>query len=144
MRVLLSQLAPMLALMSVASTAGAQRQELKGEWSGTLVLDNSSPQVRLEFEQADSVLTGKVYTDGDLMGAMEKLTVHGDTVHFNVGRLDFTGVVSGNRMSVDLIVYNGTTRHLRLTKVPPLNPPRRAPMYCVASSADVAILAKPS
>jgi hypothetical protein len=49
--------------------------------------------------------------------------VRGDTVHFTVDRLDFTGVVTGSRMRVALIVSNGSTRRLTLTKRP--DPPPR-------------------
>lgn len=92
-------------------------KQLNGEWRGTLVLDNSSPQLVLEFSVTDSTFAGKVWADGDLMGAMESGTRDRNRVHFKVGRFDFTGVVTAGRMKLDLIVYNGSTRSFTATKV---------------------------
>jgi hypothetical protein len=104
-----------------ASAATAQipltPAQLNGDWRGTLVLDNSSPQLVLEFNVTDSTFAGKVYADGDLMGPMEQGSRDGNRVHFKVGRFDFTGVVTGARMKIDLIVYNGSTRTFTATKV---------------------------
>jgi hypothetical protein len=83
-----------------------------------LVLDNSNPKLSLVFALTDSAFAGKVFLDGDLVGPMEGGSVKGATVHFKVGRFDFTGVVTGSRMKVDLIVYNGSTKNLTLTRVP--------------------------
>ena len=110
-----------LAATLVATTRAqtrAERRVVSGEWTGTLVLDNSRPSVAIVFDTADSVVTGKVYSDGDLMGPMENLSVGRDTVHFRVGRLDFTGRINGATMKVDLIVYNGSHRDLTLRKTP--------------------------
>jgi hypothetical protein len=52
------------------------------------------------------------------MGKIEGGSLVGDRVHFKVGRLDFTGVITGSRMKVDLIVYNGSTRTFALVKTP--------------------------
>ena len=115
-----------LTALSMTVTAGARSQspgthrDLIGEWTGTLVLDNSSPRVSLVFDSTESVLAGKVYSDGDLLGAMADLSFKSDTVHFKVDRLDFTGRISGATMTVDLIVYNGTHRTLTLGKTPAL------------------------
>src|SRR5215467_7652056 len=104
------------------SQTTAARKALSGEWTGTLVLDNSSPRLSLVFEVTDSSLSGKTYSDGGSFGPMEGLSLHGDTVHFNVDRLDFTGRMSGTTMTVDLIVYNGSHRSLTLEKTPGLRP----------------------
>lgn len=116
--------------MCIASTASGQaRRALNGEWTGTLVLDNSKPYLALVFDATDSSLAGKVYSDGSLMGPMEKPSVRGDTVHFTIDRLDFTGRISGAAMNVSLIVYNGTTRTFTLRKTPELrssSAPRQA------------------
>jgi enterochelin esterase family protein len=77
------------------------------------------------FEANDSSLTGKVYSDGDSFGPMEGLSLRGDTVHFTVDRLDFTGRVTGTTMTIDLIVYNGSHRNLTLRKTPELRSPER-------------------
>lgn len=95
------------------------RTQLTGEWTGTLGLDNRSPRLALVFDAKDSTFTGKVYDDGDLMGDMEDGRISGNKVHFKLGRFDFTGTVSGARMDVDLIVYNGSTRKLTLMRTPP-------------------------
>jgi hypothetical protein len=95
---------------------------LNGEWTGTLVLDNSQPAVSMVFRLTDSTFAGKVYNDGTLMGDMERGTLSGNIVHFKVGRFDFTGTISSTRMTVDLIVYNGSTRRFVATKVPSLPP----------------------
>ena len=112
------------ALVLLAHTGLSQvapavsRKALNGEWTGTLVLDNSSPRLSVVFAITDSAFAGKVYADGGLVGAMEGGSLNGSTVHFKVDRFDFTGVVSGAKMKVALIVYNGTTRNLTLTRVP--------------------------
>jgi len=94
-------------------------KQLNGEWTGTLVLDNSSPQLALVFEVKDSTsFSGKVYNDGEVMGEMEDGRITGNRVHFKLGQLDFTGTVNGPKMQVDLIVYNGSLRKLTLTKTP--------------------------
>jgi len=77
---------------------------LNGEWTGVLTLDNSQPRIALVFAVTDSSFAGKVYSDASLMGDMEEGSVSGSRVHFKIGRLDFTGVVTGMHMKVDLIV----------------------------------------
>lgn len=103
---------------SAQTTPAVPRSAVNGEWTGTLVLDNSSPQLSVVFAITDSAFGGKVYLDGGLFGSMEEGSLNGSTVHFKVDRLDFTGVVSGTRMKVVVIVYNGSTRNFTLTKVP--------------------------
>ena len=118
----------LICLVSTAqSQTTAARKALSGEWTGTLLLDNSSPRLSLVFEATDSSLTGKTYSDGGSFGPMEGLSLHGDTVHFNVDRLDFTGRISGTTMTVDLIVYNGSHRSLTLKKTPELGSPAAPP-----------------
>ena len=111
-----------LWLLAVSPSAGAQqpvtRASLNGEWTGTLVLDNSQPRIAVVFALTDSTFAGKVYADSDLMGEMDEGSLAGNRVHFKVGRLDFTGVITGSRMKVDLIVYNGSTRNFTLVKTP--------------------------
>ena len=108
----------------VARSVGAQVPStpaavaINGTWTGTLVLDNSSPRIELVIEASDSLVTGKVYSDGALMGPVEEGSRAGSKIHFKLDRLDFTGVVTGARMAVDLIVYNGTHRALTLVRTP--------------------------
>jgi hypothetical protein len=105
----------------VASTVSAQTlapKAVNGEWTGTLALDNSSPQLSLEFAVTDTSFKGMVYADGKEFGAMEGGSLRGDKVHFKANGLDFTGTINGAKMAVDLIVYNGSTRKLTLTKTP--------------------------
>jgi hypothetical protein len=109
---------------TVAAAQPAAFRALIGEWTGTLVLDNSSPRVALVFDAEDTLLTGKVYSDASLLGPMEGLSLKRDTVHFKVDRLDFTGRINGPTMTVDLIVYNGSHRALTLKKTPEM---RREP-----------------
>jgi enterochelin esterase family protein len=106
--------------------SGQARRLLNGEWTGTLALDNSSPALALVFDVTDSSLSGTVFSDGQRFGTMDSLSLKGDTVHFRVDRLDFTGVVSGTTMRVSLIVYNGSTRNLTLKKTPEVRPPGTA------------------
>ena len=110
------------AATCLTSPARAQREvsraSLNGEWTGTLVLDNSQPAVTLVFALTDTSFAGTVYTDGTTVGKMDGGTLAGNRVHFTVGRFDFTGVITGARMKVDLIVYNGTTRTFTVTKAP--------------------------
>ena len=114
------------AVAFVTSPARAQREvsraQLNGEWTGKLVLDNSQPAVTLVFALTDTSFAGTVYNDGTSMGAMEGGTLAGNRVHFTVGRFDFSGVITGVRMKVDLIVYNGSTRTFTLTKTPETKP----------------------
>lgn len=110
-------------MFTVATVCGAQapaipRSALNGEWTGTLVLDNSSPKLSVVFALTDTAFAGKVYVDGGLFGTMQDGSLNGSTVHFKVDRLDFTGVITGTRMKVDLIVFNGTTKQFTLTRVP--------------------------
>src|SRR5215831_3072214 len=119
---IVAALSATIVAASSAQPAGARRA-LLGEWTGTLVLDNSSPRLALVFEGGDSAFAGKAYSDGSLVGPMDELSLKGDTVHFKVDRLDFTGRISGTTMAVDLIVYNGTHRALTLKKTPLLHPP---------------------
>jgi enterochelin esterase family protein len=118
---LLRRVLVVVSLGMVTAVAAAQpgaRRAVIGEWTGTHVLDNSSPRLALVFETEDTLLTGKVYSDGSLLGPMEGLSVRGGTVHFTIDRLDFTGRISGPTMTVDLIVYNGSHRSLTLKKTP--------------------------
>ena len=134
-----------LVFVLVARLAAAQAggtlspRQLNGEWTGTLVLDNSSPRVALVFQLTDSAFAGKVYTDGQLLGDMRQGSIRGDTVHFQVDRLDFTGVVTGERMKISLIVYNGSTRTLTMTKTPTMPTPP-ADLHLTSSPAGPARL----
>ena len=121
-RLKLITLLAVLGLFAPCPSAEAQqtvtRASLNGEWTGTLVLDNSQPRIALVFTLTDSTFAGKVYSDSDLMGEMADGSLAGNRVHFKVGRLDFTGRITGSRMTVDLIVYNGSTRNFTLVKTP--------------------------
>lgn len=118
MRTLVAAMLVVAQICHAQTTPAIPRSALNGEWTGTLVLDNSSPQLSLVFAITDSGFGGKVFADGSLFGPMENGSLNGSTVHFKVGRFDFTGVVTGSRMKVDLIVFNGTTKTLTLTRVP--------------------------
>jgi hypothetical protein len=104
--------APALAQRSVS------RADLNGEWSGPIALDAGTQTLALVFRATDSTLAGTIYSDGATFGEMEGLSLTGNTVHFKLDRLDFTGVIDGATMKVALIVYNGSTRNLTLKKVP--------------------------
>jgi hypothetical protein len=107
--------------VSIANAASAQTlapKAVNGEWTGALLLDNSSPQLSLDFALTDTSFKGMVYADGKEFGAMEGGSLRGNKVHFKANGLDFTGTVTGAKMAVDLIVYNGSTRKLTLTKTP--------------------------
>jgi hypothetical protein len=145
-RTLLGAVAAVVLSISLAATARSQAPvslaDINGEWTGTLALDNSSPRVELVFELTDSVFAGKVYSDGGLLGVMQEGSRHGDTVHFKVDRLDFTGRVRGTTMTVSLIVYNGTTRTLTLKKTPVIPQPgdrRPSTIGRVPSEEDVTV-----
>ena len=120
----INQMALVIVVASTAASRTVSAQQpvapaaLNGEWTGVLTLDNSQPRLALVFAVTDSTFAGKVYSDGSFMGDMEEGSISGDRVHFRLGRLDFTGVVRGVHMKVDLIVYNGSTRNLTLTKTP--------------------------
>ena len=117
---------------AVSLHAQSARRALNGEWTGSLVLDNSRPDIAVVFEANDSTLAGRVYADGKLFGPMEGLSLADSVVHFKANGLDFTARVRGVVMAVDLIVYNGSHRDLKLTKTPdaPVKPQRdlRAPL----------------
>ena len=131
MRRFLTFVSACAAITVVTTSARAQETlthaQLNGEWTGTLALDNSTPRLALVFALTDSTFAGKVFADGTLFGEMEKGTVVGNRVHFKVDRFDFTGVVTGARMKIDLIVYNGSTRTLTVIKTPELPPSSPSP-----------------
>ena len=99
-----------------AATRATTRGCLNGEWTGTLVLDNGSPQLRFVFQLSDSGFAGTVSADGSRVGEMEGGTLSGNTVHFKVDRYEFTGTVKGASMKVDMVMWNGTTRTFTVTK----------------------------
>jgi hypothetical protein len=106
----------------IATQAFAQRSvsqaELDGEWTGPIALDAGTQMLALVFRATDSTLAGTVFSDGAKFGEMENPSLSGNTVHFKLDRLDFTGVIEATTMKVSLIVYNGSTRHLTLKKTP--------------------------
>lgn len=119
---LIQMLSAYVALTLAATTAAVaqrvvSRGELAGEWTGPIALDAGTQQLALVFRATDSTLAGTVYSDGARFGEMENVTLSANTVHFKIDRLDFTGVIAGPTMKVALIVYNGSTRNLTLTKV---------------------------
>ena len=65
------------ALVAHSHAQTSPRRTLAGEWTGTLILDNSRPQLALMFDVTDSSLAGTVYSDGDLFGSMEGLSLRG-------------------------------------------------------------------
>lgn len=126
-------------LLAAASSVGraqtVTRAALNGDWTGILSLDNTQPQISMVFQLTDSSFAGKVYDDGKLFGPMESGTLTGNVVHFKVDRFEFTGTISGTRMTVDLVVYNGTVRRFVATKMPgaqkDTSPSMPAPAACV-------------
>lgn len=104
-----------------AAPAVAQRPvskaDLIGEWTGPIALDGGTQTLALVFRATDSTLAGTVYSDGAKFGDMENVSLSGNTVHFKLDRLDFTGAIDATTMKVALIVYNGSTRNLTLKKV---------------------------
>lgn len=106
----------------IATQAFAQRSvsraELDGEWTGPIALDAGTQMLALVFRATDSTLAGTVFSDGAKFGEMDNPSLSGNTVHFKLDRLDFTGVIEATTMKVSLIVYNGSTRHLTLKKTP--------------------------
>ena len=106
----------------IATQAFAQRSvsraELDGEWTGPIALDAGTQMLALVFRATDSTLAGAVFSDGAKFGEMENPSLSGNTVHFKLDRLDFSGVIEATTMKVSLIVYNGSTRHLTLKKTP--------------------------
>ena len=121
----LAAIVPRSVSAQVPSTPAAV--VINGSWTGTLALDNSSPHIELVIDASDSLVTGKVYSDGVLMGPIEEGSRAGNKIHFKLGRLDFTGAVAGSRMTVDLIVYNGTHRALTLLRTPDMKDSVRRP-----------------
>ncbi len=123
------------ALAFVLTPAGASAQravskaDVVAEWTGALVLDNGTENLALVFRAADTTLAGTVFSNGQRFADMENPSLHGDTVHFQFQRLDFTGVVHGTSMAVALIMFNGSTRHLTLlkTSTAPDSAPSRKP-----------------
>ncbi|HVT40580.1 MAG TPA: hypothetical protein VHE78_16170 [Gemmatimonadaceae bacterium] len=121
------------------SAGGARAQErltraaLSGEWEGSLALDAGVHPISLVFRLADTSFVGSVFDGGQEFGVMEHLALAHDTVHFIAGGLDFTGVVSGKRMKMALIVFNGSTRNFDLTRRPdPPKPPSKPPDMAAA------------
>ena len=110
-----------LVLIASAGIASAQspKQKLNGEWTGTLVLDNSSPHLTLVFQLTDSTFAGKIYADGSLYGDMQEGSLNGDKFSFKIpGGLAMSGTVAVPTMKVDMVMYNGSVRALTLRKTP--------------------------
>ena len=123
------------AVPGITRAQTVTRAALNGDWTGILSLDNTQPQISMVFQLTDSSFAGKVYDDGKLFGPMESGTLIGNVVHFKVDRFEFTGTISGTRMTVDLVVYNGTVRRFVATKMPgaqkDTSPSMPAPAACV-------------
>jgi hypothetical protein len=105
-----------------AGAASAQQQvtraDVNGEWKGVLDLEGGRHDLSLVFELTDSAFVGWVYDTGRVFGQMERGTLSGDTVRFYIDQLAFTGVITGPKMTITLIVYNGGTRRFVATKKP--------------------------
>lgn len=126
----LEKLALAVTLVAVPHAQAQQpvtREQLNGEWTGTLVLDNSSPRIALVFRLTDSTFAGVAYADGDSLGEMQDGSLVGNQVHFKVDRFDFTGTITGVSMKIDLIVFNGSTRTFVVRKSPRLTRWSRPP-----------------
>lgn len=102
----------------VLSGQTVTRAAVNGEWTGVLALDNSQPTISMVFQLTDSTFAGKVYDDGTLFGMMKDGTLRGNVVHFKVDQFELTGTISGTRMTVDMVMYNGTVRRFVATKMP--------------------------
>lgn len=93
------------------------RSDVNAEWHGILELEGGTHNLAFVFKLTDSTFAGTVYDGGQNFGEMERGTFSGDTVKFTIDRLAFTGVITGTRMKIALIVYNGSTRNFVATKV---------------------------
>lgn len=112
-------IAAALALAPAAASAQkpALAAKLPGEWDGDLALDAGVHHLALIFNRADSTVTGYVNDGGQSFGNMDDLKISGDTVRFSAQGLAFTGVVSGAKMDIDLIVFNGNHRKFSAVKL---------------------------
>jgi hypothetical protein len=115
------------------SQRAVSRTELSGEWSGSIALDAGTQTVAAVFRVTDTTIAGTVYLDGKSFGDMDQPRLSRDTVHFKVGQLDFTGVIAGSTMKVDLIVFNGSTRRLTLKKIPDARDDRTEYLHSLGS-----------
>lgn len=103
---------------SAAAQAHVTRADVNGAWEGVLALEGGAHNLSLVFALSDSAFVGSVNDGGQPFGAMERGVLSGDTVKFYVDKLYFTGVIAGSRMTIALVMYNGTTRHFTATKRP--------------------------
>ena len=117
-RLKLITLLAVLWLVAPCPSAAAQqtvtRASLNGEWTGTLVLDNSQPRIALVFTLTDSTFAGKVYSDSDLMGEMEDGSLTGNRVHIP----GWTEDLDGSRSQYGLVRLFGYVEAMRRAVAP--------------------------
>ena len=122
-RIRMAMAGGVLALSAAAGVVAQQkpvtRADVNGEWTGTLDLEGGSHPLTFVFQVTDSAFAGTIYDNGQGWGPMERGRFVADTVQFYAQTLRFTGVISGTKMKVALIVYNGSTRTFTMTKQPP-------------------------
>ncbi len=114
--------AALFALSSAAAqkpaTADSGAAPLTGAWEGSFNHEGSVWHVAFTLTQADTTVTGTLYKDGQEFGEL-KGAIHGTSWVLHWDQIVCAGTVAGDRLQVELTVYNGTKYHFSMTRRPP-------------------------
>ena len=80
---------------------------LTGTWEGAMPHEGSTWHLAVTLTQADTVLTGTIYKDGEEYGPVHG-AVHGAAWHFTFDVIGFEGTADGERLQAVMTAYNGT------------------------------------
>ena len=82
-------------------------QDLSGSWEGNLNHEGSVWHLGFDLQQADTLVTGTLYRDGEEYGPLRG-SIHANRFLMTWSGLPFEGTQDGDRLDVQLTVYNGT------------------------------------
>ncbi len=99
----------LLACLSVVllSALPVRAQSLAGTWEGNLDHEGSVWHLAFDLHQADTVVTGTLYKDGEEYGPLHG-ALHGNRFLFLWDTIPFDGTLDRDRLEVQMTVYNGT------------------------------------
>ena len=82
-------------------------QTIAGTWEGSLNHEGSLWHLAFDLQQADTLVTGTLYREGEEYGAVRG-SMHGNRFLFSWDTIPFEGTMDGDRLDVQMTVYNGT------------------------------------
>jgi hypothetical protein len=118
MRIALLLAVSLLALSSVAAQSPAAADStapLTGSWEGSFNHEGSVWRVAMILKQTDTTVTGTLYKDGDEYGEVRG-SIHGTSWVLHWDQIGISGTLEGDRLRVELTVYNGTKYHFSMTR----------------------------